>query len=88
MVLTVPFIFSGECWSGPSPAADTEYNKHGKGGACYGPGYRMCRRNDANCVGANSHIFVYEIGKFSKYFYLKSRICCYSVVVVVRVGCC
>ncbi|CAB4032175.1 Hypothetical predicted protein, partial [Paramuricea clavata] len=50
-----------ECWSGPSPAANTEFEKHGSGEACYGPGYKKCTSNSKNCVGDNHHNFVYEI---------------------------
>ena len=70
----------GECWSGPSPAADSEYNKHGEGAKCHGPGYRDCHENDVDCVGAESHNFIYEIGKFFKYSKQKSRLRCCPVL--------
>ncbi|XP_028411153.1 uncharacterized protein LOC114533760 [Dendronephthya gigantea] len=56
--------FWGECWSGPSPAADTEYDKHGVGKECFGFGYEKCTNNDKNCVGKNNHNFIYEIEPF------------------------
>lgn len=51
----------GECWSGPSPAVDQTYEKHGKGQACYGPGYEKCTPSFTTCVGDHNNNFVYEI---------------------------
>ena len=56
-------LFLGECWSGSS----LDYDKHGTGAACYGPEFKMCHENDINCVGDNSHNFVYEIGKYNEF---------------------
>ncbi|XP_028403466.1 uncharacterized protein LOC114526148 [Dendronephthya gigantea] len=53
--------FWGECWSGPSPAAEKGIIKHARGKKCYGPQYKKCDSNSNNCVGAENHNFIYEI---------------------------
>jgi hypothetical protein len=58
----------GECWSGPSPAADTEYGKHGNGEKCYGLEYKKCTSDSEFCVGDNNHNFIYEIRKSIKLY--------------------
>ncbi|XP_028403372.1 uncharacterized protein LOC114526070 [Dendronephthya gigantea] len=55
----------GECWSGPSPAADNEYDKHGPADECYDPQYERCAETSTNCVGAENENFVYEIQYFN-----------------------
>ena len=53
----------GECWSGPTLQAEAEYDKHGKGDACYGLEYKHCASKSEFCVGDNNHNFIYEIRK-------------------------
>ena len=53
--------FWGECWSGPTLQAEAEYDKHGKGDACYGLEYKHCTSKSEFCVGDNNHNFIYEI---------------------------
>ena len=54
-------VHLAECWSGPSPAADTEYDKHGPGEECFDPEYQKCAKDSPNCVGDESYNFVYKI---------------------------